>query len=90
MTKKETSGLILKIDDHVSIHTDSNNYIVKYGQHYHYLDSLSACFEDIFEERIKVRLIENKKKDIAEIKKIHEETIEWLKKLFHNIENPKF
>ena len=88
--KKEYYGLVVKIDDDVSIFADKNQYIVKYGKHNHYLDSLESCFNDIFEERVKVKLIENQKKDMEEIIKIIEDTRKWLKSLFNKIEKPLF
>ena len=39
---------------------------------------------------VKARLLENKKKDIEEILKIHKEIAQWLKDVFRKIENPPF
>jgi len=89
-TKKEYYGLVVKIDDDVSIFADKNQYIVKYGKHNCYFGTLEHCFNDIFEERVKVKLIENQKKDMEEIIKIIEDTRKWLKMLFKKIEKPLF
>jgi len=88
--KKEYRGLIIKIDGNVSIWADGYQFKVKYGKRNHYLDSLESCFNDIFEEQVKVKLIENQKKDMKEIIKIIEDTRKWLKSIFKEIEKPLF
>jgi len=88
--KKEYYGLIVKISDDVSIFADRNQYIVKYGKRSCYFGTLEHCFNDIFEEQIKVKLIKNQKKDMKEIIKIIEDTQEWLKSIFRKIETPSF
>ena len=89
-TKKEYYGLIVKIDDDVSIFADREQYIIKYGKRSCYFGTLEHCFNDIFEERVKVKLIENQKKDMEEIIKIIEDTRKWLEMLFNKIEKPLF
>ena len=88
--KKEYYGKIIDIADDVSIFADRNQYIVKYGKHNCYFGTLEHCFNDIFEERVKVKLIENQKKDMKEIIKIIEDTRKWLKSIFKEIEKPLF
>ena len=87
--KREVSGLILKIDDDVSIFADTNQYIVRVRNLYWYMPTLESCFREIFAERLKSRLIENKKKDMERIIEIHKETEKWLKDIFRKIEHPK-
>jgi len=89
-SKKEHYGKIVDISEDVSIFADRNQYIVKYGKRSCYFGTLEHCFNDIFEERVKVKLIENQKKDMKEIIKIIEDTQEWLKSIFREIETPSF
>ena len=89
-TKKEYYGKIIDIEDDVSIWADRNQYIVKYGKRQCYFGYLEECFVDIFSERVKVKLIENQKKDMEEIIKIIKETEKWLKSIFREIEKPLF
>jgi len=88
--KKEYYGKVIDIEDDVSIWADRNQYIVKYGKRYCYFGYLEHCFNDIFSERVKVKLIENQKKDMEEIIKIIKETEKWLKSIFREIEKPLF
>lgn len=89
-SKKEFYGKIIDIEDDISIFADRNQYIVKYGKQNCYFGTLEQCFNDIFEERVKVKLIENQKKDMEEIIKIIEDTRKWLKNIFNKIETPPF
>ena len=89
-SKKEYYGKIIDINDEVSIWADKDQYIVKYGKQNSYFGSLEHCFNDIFKNQVKVRLIENPEKNIKRIIGIHKETSEWLKNIFRKIETPSF
>ena len=86
---KKISGLIIKVNDEISIRADKYQYIVHFRSDYWYLDSLGACFEEIFNEQVKINLAENKKKEMNEIIRIIKETSNWLRDIFRSIENPK-
>ena len=88
--KKEYYGKIIDIDEEVSIWTDKDQYIVKHGKQNSYFGSLEHCFNDICENQVKIRLIENSEKNIKRIIEIHKETSEWLKNIFRNLETPRF
>jgi len=87
-SKKALYGKIIDIDDEISIYADKDQYIIRYGRHNYYFGSLEHCFADIFENRVKTRLIENPQKNIERIIEIHKETAKWLKSLFREMENP--
>jgi len=82
-------GKVIDINDDISIFADKYQYIVRLRTTTVYLASLQDCFQFIFEEEIKIRLIENPKKNIEEIVKIHKETAQWLRGLFKKIEEPQ-
>jgi len=88
--KNEYYGLVVRMGDNVSIWAERSQYVVKYGKRSCYFGTLEHCFNDIFEERVKVKLIENQKKDMEEIIKIIEDTRKWLKSIFEEIEKPLF
>ena len=88
--KKEYYGKIIDIEDDISIWADRNQYTIKYGKRYCYFGTLEECFNDIFEERVKVKLIENQKKDMEGIVKIIKDIRKWLKSIFKEIEKPLF
>ena len=80
--KKEYYGKVIDISDDISIFADRNQYVVKHGKHNCYFGTLEESFNDILKERVKVRLIENQKKDMEEIIRIIEDTRKWLKMFF--------
>jgi len=86
---RELSGLVLKVDDDIEIWADKYQFVVHFQNDTWHLPSLEACFEEIFKEKTKVNLVENKKKDIETIVEVIKETAQWLKNIFRNIENPK-
>jgi len=86
---RELYGLILKIDEDISIWADKFQYIVHFKSDTWYLPTLESCFEEIFKTKVKINLIENKKKEIETIIEQIKSTSDWLKKMFRNLENPK-
>ena len=96
--RQKILGKIIDIDDETVISADKYQYILrqKVGvnkeglvlYHNSYFTSLEACFQFIFEEKIKMRLIKNPEKNIQEIVKIHKEVAKWLKSIFRTVENP--
>lgn len=64
------SNLIVKINDNISISADGNQYIVRTNNNSGYFGSLDACFIDIFETLVMIRLSANQKKEIGEIARI--------------------
>ena len=87
-TKKMIHGKVLDIDDRISIRVDMNQYIVQGFGNYHYFSSLEECFKDIFEMKVKIRLIENPQKNIKKIVEIHKEVAKEIKDIFRRVENP--
>lgn len=85
---KKVCGKILDVDDNISIWADRMQYIVKINNHSTYHLSLEGCFQFIFEEEVKTRLIDNPKKNIERIIEIHKETAKWLKDIFKKVEAP--
>ena len=88
--EKITSGLVLKIDENIEIHADRYQYILSINSKTNYFPTLEYVFNELFEQKIKEELIESKKKDMETIIKIHKEVAKYLKKIFRNIEKPKF
>ncbi len=86
---KKNNGLVIKIDDNISIFADKDQYIVKMGSIHSFLGSLEHCFEEIFAKQVKIHLIENPKKDMETIVNIHKDVSKWLRSIFRGIENPK-
>jgi len=72
--------LVIKINNNISILSDVKQYVMKvrYGKtpEYWYFGTLDSCFEETFDHLCKVRLGENKRKEIKEIAKIILETRE--------------
>jgi len=88
--EKITSGLVLKIDEEVSIFADKYQYILSFNNKNTYYCCLEDVFSELFELKIKEELIKNEKKDIEEIIKIHQKMEKYLKNIFSKIENPAF
>jgi len=86
MSKKEKKGkhgLVIKINDDISIYANRWEFIVKYRDYENwYLPSLEACFEEILDEQVKVKFIKNDKKDMENIIRIIKETKKELLALF--------
>jgi len=82
--------LVLRIDDKISIHADSFQYIMIINNHPSYFDSLERCFQEIFNYKVKIALIDNPEKNIQKIIEIHKEIKKWLKDMFGKIETPRF
>ena len=89
MVKKQ-AGLILKIDENIEIKADSQQYILIYDSKYSYFPTLEFIFQEIFEQKLKDKLIENKKKSMETIIQIHKEVSDYLKNIFKDIERPEF
>lgn len=79
---------IIDIDENTAIYADRNQYIVKSYGITSYFGYIEACFQDIFEERMKLRLANDIKKDIKEILDIHKEVARDLKALYRGLEKP--
>jgi len=93
--KKESAKLIfgkliLKVSDGVEIWGDPRQYMIKFRdnkgdiQHYRteYLPDLEMCFREIFENILKNRLMNNKKKTCDEILRIVKETKKEIEKIW--------
>ena len=86
--KRGILGKIIDIDEDSAIFADKSQYILNNNNRSSYFTSLEACFQFLFEEKVKIRLAENSEKNIKEIIEIHKEVAKWLKSIFRSIENP--
>jgi len=85
--KKSKVSLIIKINDNISIFANVHQYIVKFcGQSDWHLPTLQSCFEEIFDAQVKLKLMENDKKDMQNIIRIIKETKKELLALFRGCE----
>lgn len=87
--KKNSTGLVLKLDEEFEIRADSKQFILKQGKSdYTFFGTLANIFREIFDLKIKSNLVNSDKKDIQEILKTYKETEKWIKSFFKDIENP--
>jgi len=87
--KRIVTKKILDIDEDMSIYAESNQYVVHGpGAKRSYFGYLEACFQDIFEEKVKSNLFKSNKEGMQEILKIHKEVASDLKKIFRKTEGP--
>ena len=75
------SNLVLKLNNDTEILVDPLNFILKRKGDYTFYPDLEFLVEEMFEDEIKIKLAESKKKELTEILKTIKECRDEVKKV---------